>query len=179
MAPRYSHLPAEHLHGAFVQALDGRVCDHSPLGDKPLEADLAPPCPLRLRAYVYTATHPPGGRTIGEHKVQLMIPGQQRGQRANFDYSDGRIVFLLGYEPELCVFILWDAGLYRDFPFSRNVQVRAETVYEAYATGFALQERRLWGGPELVIAAHATRLSEALELRRQESLDRLLGGRHA
>jgi len=116
---------------------------------------------------------------MGEHKVQLMLPGQQRGQRANFDYSGGYIVVLVGYEPELSVFILWDAGLYRNFPFSRNVQVKAETVYEAYATGLAVQERRLWGhAREVLIAAYGSRLVEALHLRARLSLDRLLGEAH-
>ncbi len=179
MSPRTLQLSAEKLHNAFLEALDGRVIKHSSPNEKPLNVDLAPPIPLRVRAYLYNATHPPGGRTMGEHKIQLMVPGQRRTERGNFDYSDGRIVLLLGYESELSVFVLWDAGLYRDFPFSRNVQVKAETVYEAYATGIALQARRLWGNEELVIAAYPNRLLEALELRTNVSLRRLLGGQSA
>lgn len=175
MTPRPPQLSAEQLHEAFIGALDGRVKGHSTVSAKPLEVDLVAPLPSHLRVYLYNATHPPGGRTMGEHKVQLMLPGQQRGERANFDHSGGRIVLLVGYEAEMAVFILWDAGLYRDFPFSRNVQVKAQTIYEAYATGLAVQERRLWGhGKEVLIAAFATRLAEAIQLRTVLSRTRLL-----
>ncbi|MFH0777718.1 MAG: hypothetical protein V2A71_03715 [Candidatus Eisenbacteria bacterium] len=178
--PKRSHqLPAEQLHETFLKALDGQVLDHSPIPEKPLEVDLASPLPPHVRAYLFNATHPPGGRTMGEHKVQLMLPGQQRGERANFDHSGGRIVLLVGYESEMSVFVLWDAGLYRNFPFSRNVQVRAETIYEAYAKGLALQERRLWGhAREVLIAAFAPRLSQAIQMRVGLSLTRLLGEAH-
>lgn len=180
MTPRPLQLSAEQLHEAFIGALDGRVRSHSSISAKPLEADLAAPLPSRVRVYLYNATHPPGGRTMGEHKVQLMLPGQQRGERANFDHSGGRIVFLVGYEAEMAVFILWDAGLYRDFPFSRNVQVKAETIYEAYATGLAVQQRRLWGqATEVLIAAFAPRLADAIQMRTDLSLSRLLEEGHA
>jgi hypothetical protein len=174
MSPRRPQLPTKTLHEVFVQALEGRVVNHSALNEKPLEVDLHPPLPLHLRIYLYNATHPPGGRTVGEHKVQLMVPGQQRDQRASFDHSGGRFVLVVGYEPELSVFVLWDAGLYNNFPFSRNIQVKAETIYAAYATGIALQKRRLWGSRELVIVAYKTRLLEAIELRAKTTLCRLL-----
>ena len=174
MYPRTLQVPTQVLSETFLQALDGRVLKHSSPSEKPLEVDLCPPLPFRIRAYLYNATHPPGGRTIGEHKVQLIVPGQQRGQRGNFDHSDGRIVLVIGYEPELSVFILWDAGLYNNFPFSRNVQVKAETIYAAYASGIAFQDRRLWGARELVIAVYKTRLLKAIELRTRATLNRLL-----
>lgn len=180
MAPRPLQLSAEQLHEAFLGALDGRVKNHSTTSAKPLEVDLAAPLPPHVRVYLFNATHPPGGRTMGEHKVQLMLPGQQRDERANFDHSGGRIVLLAGYEAEMSIFILWDAGLYRDFPFSGNVQVKAETIYEAYATGLAVQERRLRGrGTEILIAAFAPRLADAIRMRTGLSLARLLEERHA
>lgn len=178
--PRPLQLSTEHLHRTFLGAIDGRVRSHSVVSTKPLEVDLAPPLPPHVRVYLYNATHPPGGRTMGEHKVQLMLPGQQRGERANFDHSGGRIVLLAGYEAEMSVFVLWDAGLYRDFPFSRNVQVKAETIYEAHATGLAVQKRRLWGHErEVLIAAFAPRLADAIQMRAELSLTRLLGEEHA
>jgi len=180
MAPRPLQLSAEQLHEVFLGALGGRVTSHSTTSAKPLEVDLVAPLPSHVRVYLYNATHPPGGRTMGEHKVQLMLPGQLRGERANFDHSGGRIVLLAGYEAEMGVFVLWDAGLYRNFPFSRNVQVKAETIYEAYATGLALQERRLWGhDKEILIAAFAPRLADAIHMRTGLSLTRLLEEGHA
>jgi len=97
---------------------------------------------------MYNATYPPGGRTMGEHKIQLIIPGQARGECANFDISGGRIPLLVGYRADLRIFMLWDADLYVDFSYSRNVQVKPETVYEAFAQGIGSEQRRLKGNSE-------------------------------
>jgi hypothetical protein len=122
---------------------------------------------------MYTLTDPPGGRPVGEFKVQLIAPGQQKGQRASFDASDGRIVLLIGYHPSLNVFVLWDAMLYPDFPHSRNVQVSGETVYGALAGAIAYQERQLRTGLEKVLAAHGTTVAKAVRERFSLAVARL------
>jgi hypothetical protein len=164
------------LHRIFLQALDGFVLQHGPLDKKPLEVDLRSPLPGKWRLYLYNATYPPGGRTMGEHKVQLIVPGQPRGARANFDISGGRIPLLAGYRADLGIFILWDAEMYVDFSYSRNVQVMPETVYEAFAQGIGRQRRHLWTlQDEIVITADAKHLAQALLERQNETLKRLLG----
>ena len=121
-----NRLPQDELQRRLVAALGVSVLRiHTPLDAKPFELDLAPPLPHRVRVYMYNATRPPGGRPLGEHKIQLMVPGKGRGERASFDHGDGRIVLLIGYAADEDVFILWDAGLYSDFAWSRNVQVKA------------------------------------------------------
>jgi len=171
-----SNLDQRQLHEAFVSALGPSVETQSDVGLKPLELDLKAPLPRRIRLYLYNLTHPPGGRTLGEHKVQLIVPGQQRGERASFDHSSGRIVILAGYEPEIEVFALWDAGLYPDFSYSRNVQVRAETIYAALAGKIGLQQRRIRGqGKEFVIAARPINLPTALWCRVEITRKRLVG----
>jgi excisionase family DNA binding protein len=155
------------LHRRFLRALGNGVRSHTDLEAKPLEADLAAPLPPRIRLYIYNATRPPGGRPVGEHKVQLIVPGQKRGERASFDQGDGRIVLLGGYAAEDNVFILWDAGLYTDFAWSRNVQVKASTIIQAYAGRIVEQERRLRPGDgeavtETLLACPPERLAEAI-----------------
>lgn len=167
------------LHKHFVRLLGRHVIRHSDLDVKPLEVELAPPLPGRVRVYMYNATRPPGGRPLGEHKVQLIVPGQRRGERGSFDHGDGRIVLLIGYAAEEDVFVLWDAGLYPDFAWSRNVQVKAETIIEASAGKLATQHRQLRPATgravlETVLAAHPIRLAEALERRVQLTRERLL-----
>lgn len=170
------NITQKEIHEAFIKALNGFVLSHSNLVKKPLEIDLKPPLPHKVRLYPYKATYPPGGRALGEHKIQLMVPGQQRGQRASFDYSDGRIVLLGGYRPDLETFILWDADLYTDFSFSRNVQVKAETIYAALAGEIGTQERRIRGnGTEVVLTTRPDLLSQALQLRMELTLKRLIG----
>jgi len=171
-------LSVEDLHQTFICSLSGVVIAHSALDAKPLEVDLKSPLPPKLRVYLYNATFPPGGRTMGEHKIQLIVPGQARGERANFDSSGGRIPILAGYRADIRIFMLWDAELYVDFAYSRNVQVMAETVYEAFAQGIGRQVRHLWTrDDEVVITADACHLSRALLERQRETLKRLLGAK--
>ncbi|HLL46158.1 MAG TPA: hypothetical protein VK399_05600 [Longimicrobiaceae bacterium] len=138
---------------------------HTVLGRKPLDLDLADPLPARIRVYAYTLTDPPGGRPAGEFKIQVIAPGQRKGERASFDRSGGRFVVLAGYNPETGVFVLWDAFLYPDFPHSRNVQVAGETVFAALAGGVARQSRILRTGEETVLAAKGSELAAAIRQR--------------
>jgi excisionase family DNA binding protein len=171
-------VPQAELHRRFIRALGTGVRSHTDLEQKPLEADLATPLPSRVRLYIFNATRPPGGRPVGEHKVQLIVPGQKRGQRASFDQTGGRIVLLAGYAAEEDVFILWDAGLYTDFAWSRNVQVKATTIIEATAGKIAEQERRLRPAngdavTETLLACPPGRLAEALIRRVEITRDRM------
>lgn len=169
-------LSVEELHRTFLEALNGAVVSHSAVDVKPLDIDLKSPFPPKLRVYLYNATYPPGGRTMGEHKIQLIVPGQARGERGNFDSSGGHIPILAGYRPDIRIFMLWDAELYVDFAYSRNVQVMPETVYEAFAQGIGRQKRHLWTrNDEVVLTADARHLGRALLERQQETLKRLLG----
>jgi hypothetical protein len=111
--------------------------------------------------------------------VQLIVPGQRRDQRGSFDNGDGRIVLLIGYAAEEDVFVLWDAGLYPDFAWSRNVQVKAETIIQASAGKLATQERQLRppnGRPvvETVLAVKPRGLADAVVRRMELTRERLL-----
>lgn len=176
----WERLPHAELQQRLLSALASAVLRvHSAIDAKPFEIDLAPPLPHRVRIYMYNATRPPGGRPLGEHKIQLMVPGKGRGERASFDHGDGRIVLLIGYAAEEDVFILWDAGLYSDFAWSRNVQVKAETIIEASAGKLATQDRQLrptTGKPtvETVVAVKSRRLGEGIVRRMELTRERML-----
>ena len=171
MSPRPS-LDSHQLHGALLHALGDAVLWHSENDKKPLEVDLAAPLPSRVRIYMYTLTDPPGGRPVGEFKIQLIAPGQKKGNAASFDTSDGRIVLLIGYHPDTNVFVLWDAMLYPQFPHSRNVQVTGETVYGALGGGVAFQERKLRTGIERVLAARGQKVAAAVRERFMLTVER-------
>jgi len=171
-------LKQSELNKRFIFALKDLVISHNDVNKKPLEVDLKLPLPRKIRVYIFNTTYPPGGRSLGEHKIQLIVPGQDRGQRGSFDHSDGRIVLLCGYQPELDVFILWDASLYHEFAFSRNVQVKAETIIEGFAGKIGRQQRRIRHGGsiknEIVLTAKAGLLSEAILLRISLTLNKLI-----
>lgn len=179
IVPRLSERVSQaDMHRRLVQALGRRVVAAGPVDQKPFEIQLGSPLAVKARVYMYNATRPPGGRPLGEHKVQLIVPGQARGQRGSFDNRNGHTVLLIGYAAEEDVYILWDAGLYSDFAWSRNVQVKAETIIEATAGKLATQFRQLRpsDGPavlETLIAAPAEKLAEAIDRRIQLTRDRL------
>ncbi len=176
-AESYLRLTTSQLNTQLLQALGSLVTSHSGEASKPLEVDLRQPLPFRLRIYIYNATFPPGGRTLGERKIQLIVPGQVKGERADFDFSDGRIVMLMGYEADLDVFVLWDAGTYRNFPHSMNVQVAPSTVFSAFAGNLVLQRRHRRTPSrvlETVVAAPSTKIMEAITSRITHSLARML-----
>jgi len=167
------------LHRRFLAALGNGVRSHAELDSKPLEAELASPLPPRIRLYIFNATRPPGGRPLGEHKIQLIVPGQGRDERGNFDHGGGRIVLLAGYAAEEDVFVLWDAGLYSDFAWSRNVQVKAPTIIEATAGKIAEQERRLRPADspavtETLLACRPERLADAIIRRVEMTRQRMM-----
>ena len=164
-------LDTEDLHTSIISALEPLVERHTSITEKPLVVYGLPPLPSLMRIYAYNLTAPPGGRPDDEHKIQLMVPGQARDHRANFDYSDGAAVVLLGASDDSSVFVLWDAYLHRDFSFSANAQVRGETLVAAIAEGIGIQDRNLRSVQEVeqVIAVPAWNLVSALERRFQRS----------
>ena len=178
MPPESLRLRQAELNAVFLQALGGSVSWHNGLDTKPFEVDIDTLYPKRLRVYLYNATYPPGGRTLGERKIQLIVPGQPRGARGDFDNSDGRLVFLVGYESDVEVFILWDAGTYRNFPYSMNVQTNPETIFEAFAGRIAYQTRRRRTPEtvdEVVICSPRELLAQAIDERVRLSLARIVG----
>lgn len=157
-------LNSAELKKRFLTALEPHVERADPESTLVLTLEASAPLPPRIRVYLFNATHPPGGRSTPEHKIQLMVPGQRRDERANFDFSDGRAVIVAGYAEEHDVWILWDATLHRDFAFSKNAQVRTETVEAARTSGEIAMQVRLGVrlGPETVIAAPTEHLVEAV-----------------
>lgn len=161
-----ARLTTSELNTRFLAALGDSVVRADAANSPVLTCELAPPLPAAIRVYLSNSTNPSGGRSTAEHKIQLMVPGQGRANRGNFDNSGGRSVVVAGYVENLDVYVFWDASLHRDFANSTNAQVRSERVLEAAATGaITTQERRVRLGTETVIVAPASRLAEALAMR--------------
>lgn len=162
-----SNLTQNELHSLFLSQISPYVSGQGSLEGKPLEADLTPPLPTKIRVYLYNATTPPGGRTPGECKAQLIVPGQSRGERSDFDHSGARIVLLVGYNSAHDVYILWDANLHMNFSYSKNVQIKPETLFEAAAGKVATQVRHLRsaGKKEIVVAVQGSDLDKGIKKR--------------
>ena len=166
-----SRLSSEELDKQFIAAVGtAAVVSASTDAAGELVVELLPPLPRRVRVYLYNATNPPGGRPTPEHKIQLMVAGQRKGERANFDWSDVDLVLLCGYVSEYDVFAFWDASLHRNFAHSTNLQIKTAIVKSAAASdSIQRQDRRLKTGPEVVICVPRQLVPAAIE-------ERALGG---
>ena len=73
---------------------------------------------VKYKVYIYNCTNPPGGRTLDEYKIQLIVPGQGRGQRCYLDESDGTIILIVGFAVydslENGVWIIWETDCHRE-----------------------------------------------------------------
>lgn len=160
-------LKKEQLYKLFVDGLGGKVESHTALDKPPLLVDLCQPYQLRMRVYLYNCTNPPGGRSLDEYKIQIILPGQPRGQRGSLDFSDQRMPILAAYavigeEIDDGVFILWDPFMHPDFAYSANMQVKSETIIKALGETVAVSRR---GNGEVILAARPQHLYEAIRYR--------------
>lgn len=151
-------MTVDKLHQLFVEDFGAAVKSHSDLGAKPFDVDVSSSA-WGLRVYAYNLTAPPGGRADDELKIQLIVPNQPRGERGNFEESEGRFILLAGYEQTMGVWVLWDASMYKDFAYSRNVQVKALALIKAVTSGLGEVQRKLKNGEETVVACSKKQLA--------------------
>lgn len=151
----------EALQRCFVEALGDAVVSHSEYDERPLKIDIKDPIRTKLIVYLFPATHPPGGRKPDEYKFNLAVPNQVRGQKGNFDDSEG-IVILASYEEELDVYVLYDAEKHKDFAYNANVQCKSSLIYGAIERDVSTAVK---ANGELLIAAKSKNLLKALAKR--------------
>lgn len=168
-------------HTAFLAALgDGARISAGALGTRPLVLHCSTPLPSLLRVYLYRPTAPPSERKDGTYRIQVtgLAPNRTPG---HFDWTRGGLPILAGFEPELRVFILWDAGIYdqgNGVVWSRNVQVAGQTLFRAMASGTAEETRHLRSQvDEVVVACTARHLQQALLRRWELTVGRLIDAR--
>lgn len=145
----------------FVEALGTAVISHSDFDERPLAVDITEPIRTKLIVYIFPATHPPGGRSADEYKFNLAVPNQERGQKGNFDNSEG-IVILASYEEELDVFVLYDPEKHKDFAYNANVQCKSALLYDALDNKVAFATKN---NGEVLMAARPEYLLQALRHR--------------
>jgi hypothetical protein len=153
------------LHQRVIDALGAGVASREGVDEVPLL--LTVPGLVPLAVWAFTITSPPGGREPTESKIQIMVPGQGRDERADFEGPAGHYRVLIGVHPDEDMFVLWDAYKHRDFAFSKNVQVKGKLMWEASIAGTATATRNLANSVETVIAARGDHLRDAIRLRMQ------------
>ncbi len=167
MASDNPRLRTVQLNELFVSSLGKQSHVIGNLTDKPLLVDAAIPFDVKLRVYLYNCTNPPGGRASDEYKSQIIVPGQERGARGNFLYSEDRIVILGAYaqmtsDMESGVFVFWDPMFHVDFAYSANIQVKSEVLIRAFAELVSYGEKN---NGETIIACRPQNLREGIKAR--------------
>ena len=126
-------IPKPEIHAAVLSAVGEAAVGHGPLEKVPFRLRLAALGDFAF--YAFTLTSPPGGRPVGEYKVQLIVPGHERGTRGRLIFPKGAYTTVLGWSKEEGVFVLWDAYAHESFSYSRNLQVKGESVWLARVEG--------------------------------------------
>ena len=163
-SPRLSTRELNHL---FLTGLGDKARIVGEITDKPLLVDAKLPYSVKLRVYLYNCTNPPGGRAADEYKSQIIVPGQSRGDRGNFDYSGGRLVILGAYarltaEKDSGVFVFWDPMFHVNFAYSANIQVKSEILIRAFAEKVSYGKKT---NGESIIACRYQHLQEGIDAR--------------
>lgn len=155
------YLPIKELQKHFIISLGDAIVNKSVTTTKPLLMDIKKPYPLKFRVYLFNCGNPPGGRSIDEYKIVLNVE-QAYGTRGNFDNSDGRFALVAGYVRNYDIFVFWDASKHKNFAYNKNLQVKAETILNAFVNTTSQQQRYTQNGQETIIAARSENLLEAI-----------------
>ncbi len=164
------------LNNLFITGLGKMVASHSGMNSAPLLIDFIEPFALKLRVYLFNCTNPPGGRALDEYKIQIILPGQKRGQRGVVDYSEGRMPILAAYvqEGEEGIFVLWDADKHENFSYSANMQVKTDVIIQGLYTKVATYTRK---NGETILATRPRYLYNAIRMRLELGRQEILGGK--
>lgn len=163
----------------LVEALDG-VLRLTPsdqdLRVRPLRLEFLPPLPSRARFYAYQATSHLSERDKDAWKIQATVGTRGSGTRNRFDWSDGHMVYLLGWVPNYGVWIVYNAKVQEGdsgIPYSKSCYVDRAAVTSAAVTGL-VETTTVLRRPtreEKILVCTNSRLQEALLRRFRTHLD--------
>jgi len=161
-----SRLKQSQLHKLFLQDLDGFTDHVQDTGRKPLKFHLKYPFNRDIKAYIFNCTGPPGGRSIDEWKIQLILENQKRGERGGFDDSDGTTILIVGYanvfDHDNGLWVLFELDKHREFAYSANIQIYLRQLLKAVDSGIFVHKKH---NKETVVISKRKHLKEALEKR--------------
>ena len=162
-----TRLKQSELHDLFVHDLGEYVIQIEDTGRKPLLLSLSSPFYRRVKAYIFNCTAPPGGRSIDEFKVQLILDGQKRGERGKFDDTDGRTILIVGYacpfvDNDDGVWVLFELDKHREFAYSANIQIYLRQLLKSLETDVFVHKKH---NNEIVVLSQRKYLKQALNKR--------------
>ncbi len=169
-------LSISELNKMFLSDLGQDFYSISEITEKPLLLSPQKNKEIIYKVYLYNCTNPPGGRTLDEYKIQLIIPEQKRGERGHLDDSDGTIVLIVGFaiydSIENGVWVIWDTNMHRDFAYSANLQVKMGSLIDSITKKVYYLKKT--GNGENIVISDRKHLIQAVRLRRKLDIDNLL-----
>ena len=167
-----TRLTAKQLNELFVADLGEAFCVKSELEKKPLLISPTAAPEITYKVYIYNCTNPPGGRTLDEYKIQLILPDQGRGNRGHLDESDGTIILIVGFaiydSAENGVWVIWETDRHREFAYSANLQVKMGSLLDTI-TNHVFHTKKPGNG-ETIVVADREHLCDAIALREKIDL---------
>jgi len=170
-------LTQQELHSLFLHDVDGYAEDIVDTGHKPLELRISYPINQNVKVYLYNCTSPPGGRSIDEYKVQLILDGQKRGQRGQFDDSNGITNLIVGYACPFLdihsgIWVLFELDKHREFAYSANIQIYLRQILKALENEVYTYQKH---NKETVVLCKRQHLMDALKKRFDIDLQIMIG----
>lgn len=160
-------LTQKELHSLFLHDLGQYAEGITDNGKKPLYLRMPYPYNRDIKAYIFNCTAPPGGRSIDEFKVQLVLDKQKRGERGRFDASDGRTTLIVGYAAPLVdissgIWVLFETDKHLEFAYSTNIQVYLRQILPALEKPVHVCKKQ---NKEILVLSQRQYLTEALTKR--------------
>lgn len=171
-----TRLTQKELHNFFLHDLGPYAEKIVDSGRKPLSLHMPYPYNRDIKAYIFNCTAPPGGRSIDEFKVQLILDGQKRGERGQFDTTDGRTTLIVGYAAPFVdsnsgLWVLFELDKHLEFAYSANIQVYLRQLLPALEKTTHICQKH---NQEILVISQRQYLLEALHERFRIDLQMML-----
>ena len=167
-----NRLSAKQLNDLFVADLGNAYSIKSEIAKKPLLITPTSMPEITYKVYIYNCTNPPGGRSLDEYKIQLILPNQGRGNRGHLDESDGTIILIVGFAVydscENGVWVIWETDRHREFAYSANLQVKTDNLLDTITKKVFYTKKT--GNGEIIVVSDRNHLCEAITLREKIDL---------
>ena len=171
-----TRLSGSQLNKLFVDDLGEAYCLKSNMAKKPLLISPVTNSDVTYKVYIFNCTNPPGGRTLDEYKIQLILPDQGRGNRGRLDESDGTIILIVGFAiydtSENGVWIIWETDKHREFAYSANLQVKMGSLIDTITNNVFYTKKP--GNGEQIVVSDREHLTQAIALRQKIDVNLLM-----
>lgn len=165
------------LMGDFISALGKHVIEITSSGI-PIELATTNPLPPKLRIYLFELKSPSVSSRDPNFKIRATIKNQKNEQSLELNNSDDAFLIFAGYNPELKVFVLWDAYMHLKLNQKYHyMSICPELIYDTLVSGFKCEMIKKRGKkPEIIISVLPHNLITAIERRYYEYVNDLING---